>query len=134
MFFDLFFKRTRPRGLSWTPRYFDPDSDEDLEYERRQTRIQFEQYRRRRGWKRRRGMNPFILLVFVFLAGAVIWTADRTARRMGEVKDARMTPVDAVPEPAPATATLLIERDTVRAGSAEQDSLAETNTGAEGAE
>lgn len=132
MLFGNLFSRTKPRGLTWTPRYFDPkdfdpEDDEQFQEMRRQTRIQFERLRSRstKG-KRRRAANPFMLLAFVVLIGAVIWTAQRTAD-FANVSDVEIAP-DAAVEPGPPVRrspanTLIIERDTVRVGG-EEDSIA----------
>ena len=130
MVFGNLFKRTEPRGLSWTPRYFDPDSDEDLEEERRRTRIQFERYRIRRS-SNRRGTNPFVLLAFAVLVGAAIWTMQR-----GESMSAReviLDPGSAVPDTTPAVIRvekpgfLMIERDTVKAHSSDETQTADSS-------
>jgi hypothetical protein len=108
---DLF-KRQKPRGLTWTPRYYNPEDDEQYDEMRRQTRIEFS--RLRTSSSRKRGINPFILLAFIVMIGSVIFIALRE-KPVDNVPEVQLQAEDAL-QPSQTTRghTLSIERDTVR--------------------
>ena len=126
MFFGDMFKRQKPRGLTWTPRYFDErefDPHDDVQYAemRRQTRIEFQQLRT--SHSKRRGMNPFILLAFVFMIAAIIWAALRP-ESLESVRDIQLSPQAVVEEDAPANDVkpLYVQKDTVHTEAARPQS------------
>lgn len=115
MLFGELFKRQKPRGLTWIPRFYDPDDDEQYDEMRRRTRINFDE--RRTSASRKRGINPFILLVFAVMVGAIIWVGLRT-QEISEVPDVQLQAEDGLPATTHSTSTqerpLSIQRDTVR--------------------
>ncbi|MCB2213490.1 hypothetical protein KQI52_15345 [bacterium] len=126
MFFGDMFKRQKPRGLTWIPRHFDerefdPLDDEQYAEMRRQTRIQFQQLRS--SHSKRRGMNPFILLAFVFMIAAIIWAALRP-ESLDSVRDIQLSPQAVVEDDGPAAEVkpLYVEKDTVHTEAAQPQS------------
>ena len=128
MLFGNMFRRTKPRGLTWTPRYFDPDDDKALEQERQKSRVQFERYRTRASTRRSSGPSMFMLVVFVLMVGAVIWVAQRTDFS-GRAPETQLTPMDAAPH-RPATLTVEKEIGTIspadRAADTSQSTVSDT--------
>lgn len=136
MLFGNMFRRTKPRGLTWTPRYFDPDDDEALEQERQKSRIEFERYRTLASTRRSSGPSMFMLVVFVLMVGAIIWVAQRTDFS-GRAPEAQLTPMDAAPnrhEPLTVEKEIGTISPSDRAADTSQTGAADTATALEPAE
>jgi hypothetical protein len=72
----MFFKKTQHRVFDYTPRFYDPEKDEELkELERRKRRLGFRVARTRHRVKRKSPLYYFVLfvlIVFVYLKFAGI--------------------------------------------------------------
>ncbi|GBE29856.1 hypothetical protein BMS3Bbin04_00879 [bacterium BMS3Bbin04] len=122
MFFGNLFKSQKPRGLTWVPRFYDPEDDEQYDEMRRRTKINFNE--RRTSVSRKRGINPFILLAFVVMIGIIIWVALRT-QEVTEVSDIQLQTEDGLPatihDPVAQEQQLYIQRDTVQVNTEPED-------------
>lgn len=90
MLFALFGKREKPRGWSYVPRYYDPDTDKD-----RTERLKFEQG----AWNRKharanRGMNPFVMAIMAVIVGVLIYTLHQERSEVTFVPDIQLSPAD----------------------------------------
>jgi len=113
MLFGDMFKRQRPRGLTWIPRHYDPNDDEQYDEMRRRTRIAFNNLRTPASKKR--GLNAFVLLALVLMIGSIIFVALRE-KPVSELSEIQIQAEDAAPTSQNAQGEMLIiERDTVKA-------------------
>ncbi|MCB2198405.1 hypothetical protein KQI63_03315 [bacterium] len=90
MLFALFGKRPKPRGWSYVPRFYDPETDKD-----RTERMRFDQgvWSRKHG-RVHRGMNPFVMAMMAVIVAVLIYTLHQGRSEVTSVPDIQLTPSD----------------------------------------